>query len=170
LSLGQTRKFHWEEAIVNLADYLRREFSYNAWANRETLTAIAAAGQDARSLNLAAHIFGAERVWLERLTQQTQSVPVWPNFDLNRCQLEAADLATRWHEYLDLATAGDVSQTITYKNTKGESWTSTIVDVLTHVVMHSAYHRGQIASDMRAGGKIPANTDFIHAVRQEQLE
>lgn len=152
---------------MNLADYLRREFSYNAWANGEALTAIGAAGgQDARSLNLIAHIFGAERVWLERLTQQTQSVAVWPNFDLNRCKQEATDLATRWHEYLDLATAGDVSQTISYKNTKGESWTSTIVDVLTHVVMHSAYHRGQIASHMRETGYTPAYTDFIHGVRQ----
>ena len=152
---------------MNLADYLRREFSYNTWANIETLGAIeGAGGQDARSLNLVAHILGAERVWLERLTQQTQSVPVWPSFDLNRCKQEAADLASRWHAYLDLATAGDVSQTITYKNTKGESWTSTIVDVLTHVAMHSAYHRGQIASHMRETGHTPAYTDFIHAIRQ----
>jgi len=156
-----------EGTFVNLADYLRREFSYNAWANKEALTAIeAAGGQDARSLNLVAHIFAAERVWLERLTQQTQSVPVWPNFDLNRCHQEAADLASRWHEYLDLATAGDVSQAISYKNTKGESWTSTIVDVLTHVIVHSAYHRGQIASHMRETGHTPAYTDFIHGIRQ----
>jgi uncharacterized damage-inducible protein DinB len=152
---------------VNLADYLRREFSYNAWANKEALAAIEAANiQDARSLNLMAHIFAAERVWLERLTQQAQSVPVWPNFDLHRCNQEAADLATRWHEYLDLVTAGDVSLTISYKNTKGEFWTSTIVDVLTHVVMHSAYHRGQIASHMRESGQTPAYTDFIHGIRQ----
>jgi uncharacterized damage-inducible protein DinB len=38
--------------------------------------------------------------------------------------------------------------------------------VLTHVVMHSAYHRGQIATHMRASGQTPAYTDFIHGVRQ----
>jgi uncharacterized damage-inducible protein DinB len=32
--------------------------------------------------------------------------------------------------------------------------------------MHSAYHRGQIAADMRAAGFAPPYTDFIHAVRQ----
>jgi uncharacterized damage-inducible protein DinB len=32
--------------------------------------------------------------------------------------------------------------------------------------MHSAYHRGQIAADMRAAGFEPVYTDFIHAVRQ----
>jgi uncharacterized damage-inducible protein DinB len=52
-----------------------------------------------------------------------------------------------------------------YKNSKGEPWTSNVADVIQHVVFHSAYHRGQIASDVRAAGKEPAYTDFIHAVR-----
>ncbi len=152
---------------MNLADYLRREFSYDAWANREVLTVIrAAGGQDARSLSLISHIFAAERVWLERLKQQPQTVPVWPTFDLNRCDQEAAELGKLWHEHLDLVTAGDVAQSISYKNSKGENWTSTIVDVLTHVVMHSAYHRGQIASHMREAGQTPAYTDYIHGIRQ----
>ena len=43
-------------------------------------------------------------------------------------------------------------------------------DILTHVVLHSAYHRGQIASQMRAGGAPPAYTDFIHAARQGLIE
>jgi uncharacterized damage-inducible protein DinB len=47
---------------------------------------------------------------------------------------------------------------------------SAVQDVLTHVVLHSAYHRGQIASLMRAGGAVPAYTDFIHAVRQGFVE
>jgi uncharacterized damage-inducible protein DinB len=152
---------------LNLADYLRKEFVYDAWANREVLKTIrAVAKEDARSLQLTAHILAAERVWLERLRQVPQSVPVWPEPDLAQCEAEAEKLSREWHEYLELATAGDISQTISYKNTKGESWTSSIIDVLTHVVMHSAYHRGQIASHMRSIGKTPAYTDFIHGVRQ----
>lgn len=156
---------------MNLADYLRKEFVYDAWANQEVLAAIrAAGGENARSLQLMAHILAAERVWLERLRQEPQSVPVWPVPDLAQCEAEAVKLVREWHEYLELATAGDVSLTISYKNSKGESWTSAIVDVLTHVVMHSAYHRGQIASHMRASGQTPAYTDFIHGVRQELVK
>jgi uncharacterized damage-inducible protein DinB len=40
---------------------------------------------------------------------------------------------------------------------------------LIHVLFHSAYHRGQIALQMRASGLTPAYTDFIHAVRQGSL-
>lgn len=151
---------------MNLADYLRREFAYDEWANRETLGAIRANGADERSLQLMAHILAAEQLWLERLKQQPQSVPVWPNPDLAHCEALAAEMGRLWLEYLDLITAGDVSQSVSYKNSKGEAWTSTIVDILTHVIMHSAYHRGQIASHMRESGQTPAYTDFIHGVRQ----
>ncbi|HEX4784273.1 MAG TPA: DinB family protein [Candidatus Sulfotelmatobacter sp.] len=162
---------------MNLADYLRRQFAYDEWANREVLNAIRAAGAkeaggtdfaaNKRSLQLMSHILAAELVWLERLKQQPQSLPVWPEPDLAQCEAQAAKLGGQWMEFLDLITAGDVSQSISYKNSKGEPWTSIIVDVLTHVVLHSAYHRGQIASHMRASGQTPAYTDFIHSVRQE---
>jgi uncharacterized damage-inducible protein DinB len=59
-----------------------------------------------------------------------------------------------------------MDETIAYKNSKGEPWTSRVQDILTHVFFHSAYHRGQIASEMRRAGYAPAYTDFIHGVRQ----
>jgi uncharacterized damage-inducible protein DinB len=153
--------------FVNLADYLRRQFAYDEWANREVLAAIRATGSgNERSLQLMSHILAAELVWLERLKQIPQSIPVWPKPDLEQCEAQAAQLGGQWLEFLDLITAGDVSQSISYKNSKGEEWTSDIVDILTHVVMHSAYHRGQIATHMRASGQTPAYTDFIHGVRQ----
>jgi uncharacterized damage-inducible protein DinB len=43
-------------------------------------------------------------------------------------------------------------------------------DILTHVVAHSAYHRGQIAAAVRAAGGAPAYTDFIHAARRGLVE
>jgi len=153
---------------VTLPDYLRKQFAYNGWANREVLAAIqAAGGENQRSLQVMSHILAAERLWLERLLAQPQSVPVWPQPDLARCEAKVTEMARLWVEYLNVAATRDLSQTISYKNSKGEAWTSTIIDVLTHVVMHSAYHRGQIASHMREKGETPAYTDFIHAVRQD---
>jgi uncharacterized damage-inducible protein DinB len=156
---------------MNLADHLRRQFAYDEWANREVLTAIRSNGAaNQRSLQLMAHIIAAERLWLARMKQEPQSLPVWPEFDLERCAREAAEQARQWREYLGLTTAGDLSRLVAYKNSKGEMWTSTVGDILTHVVMHSAYHRGQIASHMRESGQTPAYTDYIHAVRQGLIE
>jgi uncharacterized damage-inducible protein DinB len=151
---------------VNLADSLRRQLAYDEWANREVIGALRTHGADERSLQLMAHILSAERLWLERMRQQTQSTPVWPRVDLEQCEAQAVEMGRLWQEYLELLTPGDLSQPVSYKNSKGEAWTSAVGDILLHVVMHSVYHRGQIASHMRATGRTPAYTDFIHGVRQ----
>lgn len=151
--------------MAKVSEYLRRQFVYDGWANREVLRAIqSAAGENQRSLQLMTHILAAERVWLERLQQVPQSVAVWPEPDLKRCEAEGIELERQWLEYMK--NVRDLSKSVSYKNTKGEQWSSSIGDVLTHVVMHSAYHRGQIASHMREQGQTPAYTDFIHGVRQ----
>jgi uncharacterized damage-inducible protein DinB len=146
-------------------EHFRRLFSYDDWANREVLAALQkSGGTPVRSLELLAHIFSAEKLWLERLTKTPQSTPVGPKFSLEQCQQQAAELPKLWNTYLDQKSSLD--EIISYKNSKGESFSSRVEDILMHVIMHAAYHRGQIASDTRASDQTPAYTDFIHAVRQ----
>lgn len=150
--------------------HLRRLFAYNAWANREVLAAFpTSANIPVRVLRLMCHIFAAERLWLERLQNQPQSVAVWPDFDLQRCQAEAQAMPRLWESYLSGLDEGDLVTGVTYKNSKGEVFTSRREDILQHVILHSTYHRGQIAAAMREAGLTPAYTDFIHAVRGEHI-
>jgi uncharacterized damage-inducible protein DinB len=159
------------ECFMNLVQYFRDLFSYNDWANREVLRALETSeDRPERSVSRFAHILSAERLWLERLQSQKQSYPVWPEFDLTKARSEVTELAKLWKDYLDSTDESALYETITYRNTKGESWTDQKQHVLTHLVMHSAYHRGQIAADMRSAGLTPAYTDFIHAVRQGFLK
>ena len=152
---------------MELIEHLRRQFAYDAWANREALTALnASARPSARPRQLLAHILSAERLWLERIREQPQSQPVWPDFTLDQCEAQIAELAGLWRDFLGKLSDARLSEKVTYKNSKGEPWTSTVEDILSHVVLHSAYHRGQIASQVRTGGEQPAYTDFIHAARQ----
>jgi uncharacterized damage-inducible protein DinB len=157
-----------------LLEHLRRQFAYDAWANREVLAALNRSASTeispGRTLQLLAHILSADRLWLERLRQQPQSLPVWPNFSLDQCETQIAELARLWSEYLGQLSAAQLSENVGYKNSKGEPWANSVEDVLTHVILHSAYHRGQIASEMRASGEQPAYTDFIHAARQHLIE
>jgi uncharacterized damage-inducible protein DinB len=152
---------------MELLEYLRRQFAYDEWANREVLAGLRrSAHPTERPLQLLAHILAAERLWLERIRKEPQSLPVWPDFSFDQCRAQIAKLAELWRELFGQLSPTGLSEGITYKNSKGEPWSSTVQDVLTHVVLHSAYHRGQIASQIRAGGEAPAYTDFIHAVRQ----
>ncbi len=150
---------------MNARDYLR-QFAYDEWANAQVLEAMRSAGADERSLTLLSHILSAERLWLERLQQQPQGAPVWPKRSLEDCASEVREVGRLWREYLAQSTGSDLGGVVSYKNSKGEPFTGAVADILSHVILHSAYHRGQIASHMRNSGKTPAYTDFIHAVRQ----
>ena len=112
------------------------------------------------------HIVGAEHLWLARLRREESPLPVWPDLPLDECATYLDEVSTMWRRYLADAGPDRFAEPITYVNSKGEEWTSSVEDILTHVTIHSAYHRGQIASDLRAAGQTPAYTDFIHAVRQ----
>jgi uncharacterized damage-inducible protein DinB len=156
---------------MELLEHLRRQFTYDEWANREVLAALSSSAHcAARARQLLAHILSAERLWLERIQRQPQSLPVWPDSSLDQCEAQIAELATLWQECFRQLSVVRLSDTVAYQNSKGEPWTSTVEDILTHVLLHSAYHRGQIAAQVRAGGDQPASTDFIHAVRQGLIE
>lgn len=141
-------------------------FAYDDWANRECLRAFGSNGNLGSAVGRMAHILSAEKLWLERLRRVPQSMAVWPGSTIEECEALADEMAAGWREYLTSLPAGGLEETVEYKNSKGEVWSSRVEDVLTHVLMHSAYHRGQIALEMRAAGMEPAYTDFIHAVRQ----
>ena len=154
-----------------MLEHISSLFWYDDWANREVLSSLLALDvPPARSINLLAHIVSAERLWLERLLMQKQTLPVWPQFTLAQCELEADQLPGLWKSYLTALGEAGLSESVEYRNTKGESFTSRKQDILMHVVMHSAYHRGQIATEMRAAGFAPPYTDFIHAVRKGFVE
>ena len=117
-----------------------------------------------------AHILSAQKLWLERILKQRQSMAVWPTATIEDCTALAGEMSLAWRDYLTQLAAqlppGSLNDKVEYRNSKGQLWSSRVEDVLTHVLFHSAYHRGQIALQMRASGIEPAYTDFIHAVRQ----
>jgi uncharacterized damage-inducible protein DinB len=156
---------------MEMIPHYARLFDYDAWANRETLRSL-------RSVNTApsaavkrmAHIVGAGWLWLTRLKGEPVRIAVWPKLDLGGCEVEAEALAAVWRNYIATLSEDGLSRRVSYVNSKGEPWESTVEDILIHTTMHGTYHRGQIASDLRRAGFEPAYTDFIHAVRNGFLE
>ena len=152
---------------MDTREQLQRLFAYDDWANQQAVASLRnAASPTRRGLGLLAHIVAAERLWWGRLQQDGKPVEAWPELTLEECAGEWAELAPRWRDILRGLSADRLSQSIPYRNTKGESWVNSVEEILLHVVLHSAYHRGQLAAELRASGNTPANTDFIHAVRQ----
>jgi uncharacterized damage-inducible protein DinB len=148
-----------------------RMFNYDHLANLACLTALGPADPPRRKvLGLLAHTLAAQKLWLERLQGVDQSVAVWPIATLEGLAILSSEMDSAWTEYLGALTSTDFDKSVDYRNSKGEPWSSRVEDVLTHVLIHSAHHRGQVALEMRAAGLVPAYIDFIHFVRQGHVK
>ncbi len=136
---------------MDKSDFVRL-FAYDRWANQECLKALAAGAPETTTVGRLAHILSAENLWLERIQKVPQSMAVWPSLSLEECDALVDDVArpgvTIWRRWLPMDCRRP-SNTRTAKVRLGQS---RVEDVLMHVIMHSAYHRGQIAMEMRASG------------------
>ncbi len=146
--------------------YLARLADHLAWADAEVLAALRAAHDaPANAREIFAHILGAEEVWLARLHGRPARAPVWPTASLPECAALAADNARDLRAFVAGLAPGDLERTVHYVNSAGRAFDSTIADIILHIMLHGAYHRGQVALLIRSQGGDPAATDYIGFVR-----
>ena len=74
-----------------------------------------------------------------------------------------------FEHFIDASKLDDdeIARVMKYRSYDGEPYRNTVDDVLTQMYGHSLYHRGQIASLVRAAGGTPAATDFIFWTREQ---
>jgi uncharacterized damage-inducible protein DinB len=154
-------------------DDFRELYEYNSWANRRTLDSCAplTAEQFTRDLGSSfrsvrdtlAHIYGAEWLWLERWHERVpSSLPSAADCpDLDTLRARWAQHERNLHAYIDSLTPGELQRVIKYKNTRGTPFEGPIGPMLTHVLNHSTYHRGQVVTLLRQLGGKPVSTDLI---------
>jgi uncharacterized damage-inducible protein DinB len=154
---------------MDLLSHLRQTILHNAWANQQVADALEPVTKPpAKAVLVLAHIVGAERLWHSRLVGNG-SPEVWPALNVAQCAKAIRELSHVWTMWFGTLAVSDLDRTVSYVNSKGEPWSSTVREIITHMTHHSAYHRGQIATLIGSAGFTPAYTDFIHAVRQGLL-
>jgi uncharacterized damage-inducible protein DinB len=147
-------------------DY-RKLFDYDYWANLETLASLKAVPSGAEKARKAySHVVGGQRVWLSRFENPAPpSAQPWPDLTLEEGAAAIEDLRRRWTNLLDKLTPEKLAGDLAYLSLKGVEHKTPIQDVLMHLVLHSAYHRGQVAAAVREAGGKPAATDYVVYVR-----
>ena len=152
--------------MSELKDHFAKLVAHLEWADQRVLAALRAAPHaPAKALELYAHILGSEHVWVSRLYGMPPRLAVWPNLRLDECEGVAAENAGQLKKIVEAITGDALERGITYRNSAGDQFTSTLEDILTHVMMHGSYHRGQVASLIRAAGDTPSPTDYIFFAR-----
>jgi len=76
----------------------------------------------------------------------------------------------RWNVFLGNILPGRLDEDLVHRNSKGAEFRAPVRDVLTQLVMHGAYHRGQIAAAVRDAGGTPTSTDYITWVRRQRTK
>jgi uncharacterized damage-inducible protein DinB len=77
-----------------------------------------------------------------------------------------AAMEQSWDAYLTALLDDDIARTFEYKSLDAGWFRSAMDDILAQLFGHSWYHRGQIATLVRASGGEPAITDFIYWSRE----
>jgi uncharacterized damage-inducible protein DinB len=136
---------------------------YDKWANERALNSLISFDDaPVKAVELFSHIIISQFIWLDRiLGKQPIYKTTWDKYPLSECNELYKSANNGWINYVKNSSDSDMDKEIEYQNTKGETYRNRISDVIIHVINHSTYHRGQIASLVRNAGGTPAVSDFI---------
>lgn len=147
-------------------DRIESLLKYDRWANHKVLNALSE--QDAPqhcpgAIKHIAHLLKAQKIWADRIKSLPADKEIWPSLSLNECK----QLQSDYHETL-MSLIPERQKIIQYQNSKGQSFSNTVEDILHHLVIHGQHHRAQIALLMRQAGLTPPVTDYIFYLREKK--
>lgn len=147
--------------------HFRDLLKYNEWANYRVLKSIEEVGSDQQELlKLYSHILSAQTIWLNRIKDlPTSPFPVWQEYKLSELKTMTEESSDYWNDYMGHHKLETFEEMIFYTDTEGKKHENTIREIITHMVNHSTYHRGQVARAMRTKGLEPPVTDYIAYAR-----
>jgi uncharacterized damage-inducible protein DinB len=149
-----------------MKQHLRRMLDAMVWADRRVIDAVAGCpAAEPEAMPLLAHVLAAEHVWLARLERRSPRLAVWPTLTLAECTTLAEENAAAYANYVGRLTDAGLAEMIEYRNQMGDQYSTAAIDILTQVITHGGYHRGQIAKIIGRTGDSAPNTDFITYVR-----
>lgn len=144
---------------------IHRFMAHAEWADRLMLPALQAEHCPNEAVREYAHVLGAEETWLSRMEGRTATVSVWPTLTLAELSALCDAVHAGYAAYLSALDAPALEQLTRYTNSAGQSFETSVSDILMHVALHGQYHRGKVNLLLRQAGLRPAPTDFIAFVR-----
>lgn len=157
------------------------QMAYDRWANLRMIGAASELDPKTFKQNLTSsfpsihqtvlHILWAEELWLERWQSRSfvralNSEEV-PTLEMVRAKLE--DIHRKQLQFLKALNPADADRIIGYVNFQDQKWEYSLRQMVQHLIVHSAYHRGQLATLFRQLGIVPPQTDYLVFVDAESV-
>lgn len=150
-----------------MKNFLIHLLNYELWANQRIINALETLDNPpARAVAVMGHILSAQHVWLGRVLNETTFVSIWEDTPVAWMSETAERQHRKIVSYLNTLSETDLTQSIDYATSQQEPYQSTLIDILTHMSHHAAYHRGQVVQLIRPMMTEPPVTDFIVWTRE----
>jgi len=130
-----------------------KEFNYKKWANQELIDSIAQIDsvkypdKFRLAVRLLNHTYVADQIFKAHLTGNGHSY-TWVNTDetpsltMLKAQIETCD---DWYiDYVSTLNDDDRKRDVHFTFTDGEKGTMDVAEICSHILIHGAYHRGNI--------------------------
>jgi uncharacterized damage-inducible protein DinB len=139
-------------------------FHYEYWANKRVLDQLLSVPNvPEKAATLFAHVLFAHKIWLHRLGSLQEDI----RQDYTKKELDRI-LDNNYVELIAfIKKQTDFTKTYTYTDLKGNTYTNSLHDIITHISIHGAYHRGQIVQFIKQVSEESIVTDYIAYARLE---
>ncbi|HSE68674.1 MAG TPA: hypothetical protein VLB12_16905, partial [Gemmatimonadales bacterium] len=110
---------------------ISRLIAHMAWADQLVLESLERATEPTPdSLELLAHVLGAEHVWFSRLLGRPVEFAVWPTLSKAECARLLEQNRRELTQYLATRNERGMEEEVTYVNSAGKQFTSRSDDIL----------------------------------------
>jgi uncharacterized damage-inducible protein DinB len=118
-----------------------------------------------RATTLIGHMVASQHVWISRIQGVPFTMDVFPTMSLDAC---GAYFDAHHKQLMQWAQNPEMRHTtIAYTTTAGVAYTNTIEELLSHICLHSQYHRGQINQLIKPLVERTHDVDYIQYLRSK---
>ncbi|WP_336781770.1 DinB family protein [Paenibacillus illinoisensis] len=138
------------------------------WADGRILDALQKSETKNKDLlKLVRHVAVAERVWLSRLLgKDSRQYSLWEEAeDLSVIRSMFEENAKQYRVYMEGLDESRLDEMLDYVNQSGVLFQTSVRDILSQVILHGQYHRGQINQALRINSAEPVPIDYITFAR-----
>lgn len=152
--------------------------AYTTWASRRLVDAASRLAPeelrrdfqtaDHSVLGTLVHVFAADRIWLARVSGGApQPFISDADYSLAVLQNDWPALHEKWRQWGQAMTDQSARESVTYKDTQGNTFSRPLWQLILHVVNHGTHHRGQVSGFLRAMGQTPPPLDLTAYYREQ---
>jgi len=147
--------------------YFINLINYDKFANQQIVETIKNTGYTEQPVQLMAHLLAAQQVWYNRCVElPATGGSLWPDWQLDTFEGLINNSHLKWMHFLNKIDDAAFDRQIAYQNSRGQSFSNKLSDILAHLINHGTHHRAQAGQHLKlAGAELPP-MDYIFYIRQ----